>query len=172
MMIISLSIDGRESHRRRATPTYDARPVDSDDLVDRQAIVDVCTSYALALDSRDWARLRACFTEDAVADYGDSGASEGYEAIETTCRAALEPLSASQHLLGNHLVRLEGDGADSTCYFQAQHVMEGLAAGTQYVVAGRYDDRLVRTPSGWRISHRTLSVMWTSGNPDVLARDS
>jgi hypothetical protein len=90
--------------------------VDPDDLVDRQAIVDVCTTYALALDSRDWARLRACFTEDAVADYGGIGASAGYEAIERTCRAALEPLSASQHLLGNHLVRLDGDAADSTCY--------------------------------------------------------
>jgi SnoaL-like domain len=50
--------------------------------------------------------------------------------------------------------------------------MEGVADGTQYVVAGRYDDRFVRTASGWRISHRTLSVMWTSGNPAVLARDS
>jgi 3-phenylpropionate/cinnamic acid dioxygenase small subunit len=157
---------------RPGRPDLSFDPMDSDDLVDRQAIVDVCASYALSLDSRDWVRLRTCFTEDAVADYGGIGASEGYEAIETTCRAALEPLSASQHLLGNHLVRLEGDGADSTCYFQAQHVMDGLSDGTQYVVAGRYDDRFVRTSSGWRISHRTLSVMWTSGNPAVLERGS
>ncbi len=138
-------------------------------MEDRQAIVDVCTNYALALDSRDWPLLRTCFTDDAVADYGGP-ANEGYEAIEQTCRAALEPLVASQHLLGNHLVAVDGDQAGSTCYFQAQHVMEGLPGGTHYIVAGRYDDELVRTPSGWRITHRTLTVLWTSGNPEVLSR--
>jgi ketosteroid isomerase-like protein len=142
----------------------------ADELADRQAIVDTCINYAYALDSRDWPRLRACFTEDAVANYGgERGVSEGYETIEQTCRSTLEPLAASQHLLGNHLVSLDGDRATSSCYFQAQHVMEGLPDGEHYVVAGRYDDRLVRTGDGWRIAHRTLTVMWTSGNPAVLA---
>jgi ketosteroid isomerase-like protein len=142
----------------------------SDQLVDRQAIVDVCTAYALALDSRNWARLRECFTPDAVATYAPASGDTGYEAIEAACRAALEPLAASQHLLGNHLVELDGDRASSTCYFQAQHIGDGLDGGSQYVVAGRYDDTLVRTDAGWRIAHRDLIVMWTSGNPAVLER--
>lgn len=139
------------------------------DLVDRQAVMDVCTTYALALDARDWERLRLCFTDDAVADYGGT-VNQGYDAIEQTCRTALEPLSASQHLIGNHLVSVDSDRATSTCYFQAQHVMPGLPEGSTYVVAGRYDDELARTSSGWRIARRTLSVMWTSGNPAVLER--
>jgi acetyl esterase/lipase/ketosteroid isomerase-like protein len=136
---------------------------------DRQAIVDVCVTYALALDRRDWTRLRTCFTDDAIANYAERSSSDGYEAIEMTCRAALEPLTASQHLLGNHLVVVNGDEADSSCYFQAQHVREGLAGGPLYTVAGRYDDRFVRTTSGWRIANRTLTVMWTSGNDAVLS---
>lgn len=139
------------------------------ELADRQAIVDVCTTYALALDSREWARLRTCFTDDAVANYADGSDRDGYGAIEATCRAALEPLTASQHLLGNHLVVVNGDEADSTCYFQAQHVKEGLAGGSLYTVAGRYDDRFVRTDGRWRIANRTLSVMWTTGNEAVLS---
>ena len=129
----------------------------------------MCTNYALALDSRDWNRLRACFTDDAVADYGGPP-NEGYEAIERACRSALEPLAASQHLLGNHLVAVDGDRASSTCYFQAQHVMDDLPGGSHYIVAGRYDDVFVLTGSGWRIAHRILTVMWTSGNPAVLTR--
>jgi ketosteroid isomerase-like protein len=139
------------------------------ELADRQAIVDVCTTYALALDTRDWDRLRNCFTDDAVASYADPGAGYGYDAIETTCRAALEPLTSSQHLLGNHLVVVNGDEAESTCYFQAQHVKEGDPAGPLYTVAGRYDDRFVRTNRGWRIASRTLTVMWTLGNESVLS---
>jgi hypothetical protein len=144
--------------------------VDSRELADRQAVVDVCVNYALALDGRDWARLRDCFTAEAVADYSGT-INEGYPAIEAACRAALEPLQASQHLLGNHLVTLDsgnGDGANSVCYFQAQHVKEGLPGGSHFIVAGRYDDRLIRTDRGWRIQHRTLTITWTSGNPDVL----
>jgi ketosteroid isomerase-like protein len=136
---------------------------------DRQAIVDVCTTYALALDTRDWDRLRTCFTDDAVANYAERSATDGYDAIETTCRAALEPLTCSQHLLGNHLVVVNGDEAESTCYFQAQHVKEGLDGGSLYTVAGRYNDRFVRTNNGWRIASRTLTVMWTSGNEAILS---
>jgi hypothetical protein len=144
--------------------------VDVHQLADRQAVVDVCVNYGLALDSRDWARLRDCFTADAVADYSGT-VNDGYAAIEAACRAALEPLNASQHLLGNHLVTLDPaneDAATSVCYFQAQHVKEGLSGGSHFVVAGRYDDRLIRTDGGWRIQHRTLTIMWTSGNSDIL----
>jgi 3-phenylpropionate/cinnamic acid dioxygenase small subunit len=136
---------------------------------DRQAIVDVCTRYALALDTRNWALLRDCFIAEATARYEGRDDAIGYQSIEDTCRNALEPLAASQHLLGNHLVTLGGDQAESTCYFQAQHIRNGLAGGNAYVVAGRYDDRFVRTESGWRIAERRLSVMWTSGNEAVLA---
>jgi hypothetical protein len=36
-------------------------------------------------------------------------------------------------------------------------------------VAGRYDDDFVLTDSGWRIAERRLSVMWTSGNEEILS---
>jgi hypothetical protein len=144
--------------------------LDASQLADRQAIVDVCVNYALAVDSRDWARLRECFTADAVGDFGGA-VNDGYDAIEATYRGALERLNASQHLIGNHLVTLDAarpDAATSVFYFQAQHVKEGLEGGSQFVVAGRYDDQFIRTERGWRIQHRTVSVMWTSGNPAVL----
>ena len=141
---------------------------DRDVAADRQAIVDVCTTYAFALDGRDWALLRSCFTDDAVARYGGAPPSEGYGAIEAACRSALEPLRASQHLLGNHLVTFEGDGARSACYFQAQHVRDDVAGGLTLIVAGRYDDRFVRNVGSWQIAERILTVMWTSGNPAIL----
>jgi hypothetical protein len=122
----------------------------------------------MALDDRDWARLRTCFTPDAYGDYAGIGALHGYEAVERACRHALEPLAASQHLLGNHAVTVDGDEARASCYFQAQHVRPGTPGGGTYVVAGTYRDRMVRTPEGWRIAERRLSVTWTEGNAAVL----
>ena len=65
-----------------------------------------------------------------------------------------------------HQVRVDGDTATNRCYLQAQHVV----GGANYIVGGRYEDRLVRTDDGWRIAHRALIVMWTEGDPSVLRR--
>jgi hypothetical protein len=52
----------------------------------------------------------------------------------------------------------------------AQHVLPGTTGGEQFIVAGRYLDKLVRTEDGWRIAERTLDAMWTAGNAAVIAR--
>jgi ketosteroid isomerase-like protein len=137
-------------------------------LRDAAEITAVQVRYALALDARDWASLRTCFLPDGVAVYADLGTFEGYDAIEALCRSALEPLTRTQHLLGNHASTVDGDRATAQCYFQAQHVKAGTAGGENFVIAGRYEDVLQRTPDGWRISHRTLETWWTEGNAAVV----
>lgn len=138
-------------------------------LADREEIRAVCVRYATALDRRDWPLLRRCFRPDVVAEYEGIGTLDGYEAVEDVCRRALEPLGASQHLLGNHDVDLDGDVAHCSTYFQAQHVRPGTPGGDLYVVAGTYTDRMERGDDGWRIAHRRLDVVWTDGNSAVLA---
>jgi 3-phenylpropionate/cinnamic acid dioxygenase small subunit len=141
-----------------------------DALRDKQAIAAVCYRYAFALDARDWTALRTCFTADATAYYRDQNATHGYPAIETRIRSALAPLSSTQHLIGNVLVTLAGDEADSVCYLKAQHVRPGTDRGDMFIIAGRYLDRFVRTPDGWQIAQRRFETFWTEGNPAVTAR--
>jgi len=137
-------------------------------LVDRAAIVDVCVRYATALDRRQWDLLATCFEADANVEFEGIGPVVGVDALVATCRAVLEPLDASQHLLGNHVVTIDGDEAHSECYLQAQHVRRGTPGGDNYIIAGTYTDDLRRGADGWRISRRRLSVTWTSGNAAVL----
>jgi len=144
-----------------------AAAVDLHALQDKQEITEICYRYGLALDRRDWAALAALFTPDTDAFYLDMPPARGYKAIEDTCRTALDPLSATQHLISNVVVRLDGDRAECSCYLQAQHVKTGTAGGDNFIIAGRYDDKLLRTPDGWRIRERRLQVMWTDGNPAV-----
>ena len=35
--------------------------------------------------------------------------------------------------------------------------------------AGRYDDQLIRTDEGWKISRREQTVLWVDGNSAVLS---
>jgi 3-phenylpropionate/cinnamic acid dioxygenase small subunit len=141
---------------------------DIDALLAKQQITEICYRYGINLDNREWSKLRECFTEDAVADYLDMPSCQGYQAIEDTCREALSPLTGSQHLISNVVVTLDGDEADSVCYLQAQHVKSGTPGGDTFIIAGRYLDRLVRAPEGWRIKHRRLEGIWTDGNPAVV----
>jgi 3-phenylpropionate/cinnamic acid dioxygenase small subunit len=138
-------------------------------IIDRQAIVDLLIAYATALDSRDWRLLEQCFLPDAVADYGEkAGRHEGYPAIEKAVRFFLDGLDSSQHLLGNYVVKIEGDRATTTCYLHAQHYLEETKGGDTYTVGGTYEDEIIRTSNGWKIKHRKLIATWVEGNPDLV----
>ena len=138
--------------------------------MDRAAIVDVVVAYATALDTKDWKMLGEVFTEDASWEY--SGSDEplrGRDAIVARLGAGVERYDAPRHLDGNHVAVVHGDEAEHTCYFQAQHVRRGLPDGETILVGGRYDDRLRRTPDGWRLTHREVTKVWSQGNPTVSA---
>lgn len=138
-------------------------------LSDRLEIVDVLTRYCTALDSRRWDLLADVFAPDGIAEFGDlGGRHEGPAAVAEFVRSVLGGLDASQHLLGNQVVRLDGDRAEATCYFQAQHLLVSANGGNTYLVGGTYDDELVRTPAGWRISLRRLTPTWYDGNAGVF----
>lgn len=138
-------------------------------LVDRQAIADLLVRYTSALDGKDWKRLESCFTADPVFVH-PGGRLKGFPSILARTSAALEPLDATQHLLGNVVVAVDDDVATATSYFQAQHVRAGTPGGDTYLIAGSYTDALARTGDGWRIAERVQAYMWRDGNRAVVAR--
>src|SRR5687767_1806054 len=109
-------------------------------VLDEREILQVVTRYARALDTKDWALLDDVFVADATGDLSSPALLVGVDAIRTRIRAALEHLDASQHLVGNHEVLVDGDDATHRCYLQAQHVRRSAAKGPNYIVAGSYED--------------------------------
>lgn len=140
-------------------------------LIDERDVVATALRYCRTLDDRDWDGLRDVFVADATATFGGSGLLDGLPAITAQCRAALGPLDASQHLVSNHEVAVDGDAATHRCELVARHRRRGAADGPEYLVVGRYDDRFVRTPDGWRITARVLTVTWDDGNVGVVLGD-
>lgn len=130
-------------------------------LMDRAAIIDLTVAYGAALDERDWDGVAAVFLPDATAVYTDREHSSAEE-IVTRCREGLGRCDASHHMITNQLVQLDGDQATCRSTFQAQHIRTPEAGGN-FIIAGTYEDDLVRTPDGWRISHRVLTSVWREG---------
>ena len=125
-------------------------------LADRQRIVAVIDRYASALDDKDYARFRTCFAADAVVRYGDT-VLRGPDAVAAHCEASLARWTATQHLLGNYEVALDGDRAAARTAMHASHV----SADEIWVVAGTYVDRLERRGGDWRIVERALEAKWS-----------
>ncbi len=137
------------------------------DLADRTAIADLTIAYCWALDTHRWDDLDDVFSADATAELA-SPTLYGVDAIKARVALALVPLDESQHMVTNHQIVIDGDHATCRCYLHAQHVRRGVDGGDNFVIGGRYEDRMVRTGEGWRISHRRLVSMWREGNLAVL----
>jgi hypothetical protein len=135
-------------------------------MLDEHAIVALTSRYCWALDRLDRDALAQVFLADAVAELG--ARCEGFEAIWERVRGALSGLDGSQHVVGSHVVEVDGDEARSRCYLIAQHIRRAAEGGPHWVVGGMYEDRVVRTPDGWRIAHRVLTPLWTDGNLRVV----
>ncbi len=136
-------------------------------VADQLAIQSLLARYCFGWDSRDYDLVAGLFLPEATFDYDSLGPIEGgFAGFLETCSGVLEQLASTQHLIANVDVRVEGDTARCTAYVQATHVAPD---GRTFTGAGRYDDDLVRTGSGWKIKARTFRRQW-GADPDGLGR--
>lgn len=132
-------------------------------IQDHHDIVQLTHDYCWALDTSDWDALRSVFTPDAVTDLG-AGGQRGIDEIIERVSSALSVFETTQHLVGTHQVRIDGETATCRCYLQAQHVRP---TGKKLLIGARYEDECVRTTDGWRIAKRAIIPMWTEGEGSI-----
>ena len=137
---------------------------------DERAIVALTVAYAWALDTKNYEELRSVFAADATAVLRGVDC-KGVDAIIGRISRPLDRLDATQHIVTNQHVRVDGDTATCRTQLQSQHVLRSAEGdGDTFLIGGVYEDRLERRPEGWRIVHRTLTQTWTAGNPAVIRR--
>jgi len=138
-------------------------------MADREDIIDLAVRYTWALDTKNVDGLRDVFVPGATATLRGVECN-GVDEIIARIGGAILRLDRTQHLVGNHQVTVDGDTGTHRCHLQSQHVREGVEGGANFIVGGYYEDRVVRTPDGWRIAHRLMQQTWSEGNPDVTKR--
>lgn len=130
---------------------------------DRTALVERLADFAAATDARQWQTIATLLCDDAIA-YGATGPV----AVVERMQAHLGGVGPTQHLLGNHRVHVDGDEARTFTYARVHHVGAGPMTGSFYECLGEYDDRWVRTDTGWRISRRVFEIRISLGDWAVL----
>src|SRR6266436_3194841 len=96
-------------------------------LLDRAEIADVVTRVATCADARDWAGVRACFTDELDLDYtslsGGTSVRLRADDLVAQWQQTLSGFEATHHLLANQLITVNGDEATCFAYVQATHLL-------------------------------------------------
>ena len=120
-------------------------------IEDRLSIHELISLHGHLTDNRQYERLRHLFTDDAAYDvsaYG-FGVVQGLEAL-----TELFVQRPGDQPVGHHVTNVvvgPGDGSMARVRSKGLAVMADGTAGTV-----TYDDVVVRTEAGWRVSRRTV----------------
>ena len=130
---------------------------------DRLEITEVMSRYALALDTKDYALLRSLFSADVEvmmifdSNSPDSGEIKltGIDAWIEFVEQALDGTRASQHLLGNPAISLNGEKAIVRTDLQATEYYKD-ANKPKTTVWGVYETHMVKDKR-WKITKHTIT---------------
>jgi hypothetical protein len=124
------------------------------DTLDRDEIRHVLSLYPRAIDRCDAALLRKIYWPEGTDDHGSF--SGGLDAFIDWAFPELLKLEQTHHHIGNPCVVVNGSEAHAEAYYIAYHRVKS-GTGHDFVVGGRYIDRLQRRGSEWRILARTVT---------------
>jgi 3-phenylpropionate/cinnamic acid dioxygenase small subunit len=132
--------------------------------MDRFDIIDTCTRMAWYADRREWGKLAEVFADEVTLDYTSLNGGEPVTLTPAQIidgwHEALGAYAATRHLLGNHLVTIDGDTAMCTASFQATH---RKSDDTLWTLGGTYRFDLARAGNGWRITSVVMGADWSDG---------
>jgi ketosteroid isomerase-like protein len=111
-------------------------------------------AYAHAIDAFDWDALASVFTTDAVARYQGREPVHGNVAIARFLQDAVGPSTWHQHFISTTEVRFKGSGVAHLVSAFIAHSISPARPGKVRMTLGSYQDKLIRTDMGWRISER------------------
>lgn len=120
-------------------------------LLDELAVQATLARYCHRCDDADFAGVVALFTPDGVLTHGDRSVRGPEALLEYFQSMQGRPEQRGRHLMGNVVVRSDGDVARSISdYVFFRFGSRGLVPA----IVGRYHDELVRLGGEWRIARR------------------
>jgi ketosteroid isomerase-like protein len=127
----------------------------SQEISDRLEIEQLLIRYCHAIDERDWDTYRSVYTDDAVIDDIGAGPSNTVDQMVEFLPQALEKVVLIQHAISTSRVDIDGDTATANTVCHCPVVLDRGDGETEMYFQGLwYEDELVRTPAGWKISKR------------------
>jgi len=142
------------------------------DSADFQEIVRRRYEYAFGIDTRDYALLRSVFMERITMDFRDYSGGEvatlSADDWVAGCKVLFDGLDATQHVMTNPMVDIDGDSARCRMYMKAEHFLRNDMGSFDYAIGGYYTDELTKVEGRWLINAVTLKLFWQRGNRHIM----
>ncbi|MGN5376584.1 nuclear transport factor 2 family protein [Streptomyces lasalocidi] len=143
-------------------------------VADRLDVIETCTRMGWYIDQREWESLGDVFSDEIMLDYTSLNGGEpgpvSRKDLVGAWSGLLGNFAATQHLLSNFLVDVQGDSAVATAMFQATHRMPNEHGAPLWTLGGTYRIDLERTADGWRINGMVMTATWADGNQHLFHR--
>jgi hypothetical protein len=131
-------------------------------------IVNVINLYAVAVDSHRYSLFESVFTEDVRCNFGGGAAFTDRQTLTSVFADIHAVFDATQHITSGHAIAVDGDRAHCLSYVSAKFRRQIAEADCVFESTGWYDDVLVRTANGWRITDRTSRMVTYGGDIRVM----
>lgn len=154
----------RRSNDERGTP-QDAVVHDPGRVADALAIQDLATSYAHAVDDRNWQRWEALFLPDARIDYTSAGGIAGTPAeLAAWMPDALAAFEFCLHSTSTHEIRFTGpDSATGRVHVFNRNGARWEGRPEIIDVGAVYEDTYARDGDRWRFASRVEHTAYITG---------
>lgn len=135
------------------------------EMLDHYEIRKTLAEYCHGCDRCDEPHMASVYAEGGWDDHGWRRAP-GVDYARLMTAEVLETTASMYHLLGQSLIRVEGDEAGAETYFLAVARTAGEGGvETCNQLGGRFVDRFVREDGRWRIWRRTVMRDWAISLP-------
>lgn len=143
----------------------DGRVPDAGRLADILAIEDLATSYAHAVDDRDWLRWEALFLPDAHIDYTSAGGIAGTPAeLAAWMPGAMAAFTFCMHSTSTHEIRFTGaDAAVGRVHVFNRNGVVWEGRNEIVDVGAVYSDTYARLGDSWRFASRVEHTKYITG---------
>ncbi len=125
---------------------------------DKTAIAELIARYNFAIDHDDYQGWANCFAPEGIFD-GMIGKFDAHRELDRFT-SEVKRLSADspnlRHYVTNILTDVDGDTARSKCFLMMTSTTK--ESGTKVVIAGEYEDQLVKHDGKWLFSYRKVHI--------------
>lgn len=144
-------------------------------LLDKQAILELVNTYCRAADRHDHALMRTLYHEDATDDHGSFFKGLAMEFIDKL-PAIQAPMAILHHNVTTVNIRFNPDNpcqAEGEVYLIAFHQIKTEQGLMDLLIGGRYLDRYEKRQNQWKFSHRAVLADWANlHNPTIVNLDN
>jgi hypothetical protein len=138
------------------TATWDQR---LQELLDKQALMDLIHAYCNAADRHDHAKMRALYHEDAIDEHGHFAKGPAMDFIDKLPEIQ-KPMTILHHNVTTVNLKLDGERAEGEVYIIAFHQVERDGGRFDVLIGGRYFDKYEKRNGVWKFSHRSIVADW------------